>query len=230
MSIDFEDEFANFLDTYSLMLQEFFEKLKSERFSLDNLDYSRLIANRVRAYYQAQDKAKTYLSKKKAQSGSDFFVETFLFTLKLFIETEGLNLELASEKSLQKKKKSIFPDISLWRGDTCVCAIECKTQLGYQRHSWLSQFEDREKKLREVFPESKMFLLVMTSNNWLGFDVSDPKAGLDKSDSRVGEKFFCLLGRYPNGKGIWPIWMPEDLSEEHFQHPIEQLLAKIQLL
>jgi hypothetical protein len=150
--------------------------------------------------------------------------------LKLFIESKGLNLEVASEKALQKKKKSIFPDISLWRGDTCLGAIECKTQLGYQKFSWLSQFEAREKKLQELFPEAKMFLLVMTSCNWHGFDTSEPRGGFDKNDSRVGEKFFCLLGKYTNGHDIWPVWMPDELSRGHFHQPIEQLLAKIQLL
>lgn len=230
MMISFEDEFANLLDNYSLVLQRSFEKLKSENFSSDNLNYSRLIANRVRAYYQAQDKAKHYLHKQKAQSGSDFFVETVLFALRLFIETEELDLEISSERALKRQRKSIFPDISLWRGDDCVCAIECKTQLGYQRYSWLSQFENREEKLQKVFPDAKMFLLVMTGCNWSGFDQSEPKAGFDKSDPRVGEKFFCLLGKYADRKNIWPIWMPEDFSEKHFHHPFEQLLAKIRFL
>lgn len=225
-----EDEFTQFLDDYPLAIQRSYERLKSADLSLDDLDYSKLIANRVRAYYQAQDKIKKYLGKKKAQSGSDFFVETVLFILKLFVETKGLDLKIASERTLKRERKSIRPDISLWRGESCVCAIECKTQLGFQKYSWLSQFEDREAKLHKVFLNAKMFFLVMTSNNWHGFDRSEPRASFDKEDSRVGEKFFCLLGRYADGKGIWPTWMPEELSEKHFHQPIEQLLAKIQHL
>lgn len=230
MITHFEDEFANLLDNYSLALQRSYDQLRSENFSLDSLDYSRLIADRVRAYYQAQDKAKNYLGKKKAQSGSDFFVETILFTLKLFIGVEGLDLEISSERALMRQRKSIRPDISLWRGNTCVCAIECKTQLGYQRYSWLSQFEDRETKLHEISPDAKMFLLVMTACNWSGFDMSEPRVGFDKNDPRVGEKFYCLLGRYATGHALWPTWMPEELSQKHFHQPIDHLLSKIKLL
>jgi hypothetical protein len=230
MTISFEDEFANLLDDYPLALERSYERLKVEGLSLNTLDYSRLIANRVRAYYQAQDKSKKYLNKYKAQSGSDFFVETIVFALKLFVEVEGLNLEVASEKKLKHQTKSITPDISLWRGSACICAIECKTQLGYQRYSWLSQFESREEKLQVIFPEAKTFLLVMTGCNWSGFDRSEPRAGFDKNDQRVGEKFFCLLGKDTDGKDIWPTWMPEDLSKRHFHHPFEKLLARIQLL
>jgi hypothetical protein len=224
MLTSFEDDFAELLDGYSLALQGSYEKLKTFDFSLDELDYSKLVANRVRAYYQAQDKTKNLLNKRKAQAGSDFFVETVLFALKLFNDSNNLGLEIVSEKALQRKRKSITPDISLWRNGTCVAAIECKTQLGYQKFSWLSQFESREIKLQEIFPEAKMFLLVMTSCNWHGFDTSEPRGGFNKDDLRVGEKFFCLLA------GSWPVWMPEELSRDHFHQPIEQLLAKIQLL
>lgn len=230
MTISFEDEFANLLDDYPLVLQRSYENFKSNKLSFDRFDYSKLIANRVRAYYQAQDRAKKYLGKGKAQSGSDFFVETVLFALKLFIEVEGLDLEVSSERALMRQRKSIFPDISLWRGGTCICAIECKTQLGYQRYSWLSQFESRESKLHAVYPDAKMFLLIMTACNWSGFDKSELKAGFDKNDPRVGEKFYCLLGRYPTGNALWPTWMPKELSEQHFYHPIEHLLSKIKLL
>jgi hypothetical protein len=238
MTISSEDEFANLLDNYSLALERSYEKLKTKGFSLNNLDYSKLVANRIRAYYQAQDKSKKYLNKHKAQSGSDFFVETTVFALKIFAEVEGLNLEIASERKLKittgnkskNSRKSITPDISLWRNNTCVCAIECKTQLGYQRYGWLKQFESREEDLKAIFPEAKTFLLVMTGCNWSGFDRSEPRAGFNSNDQRVGEKFFCLLGKDADGKDIWPTWMPEDLSERHFHHPFEELLARIQLL
>jgi|GEM_PF-1212775 len=230
MIFRFEDEFADLLDDYSPALQKSYEKLKSEDLSLDNLDYSRLIANRIRAYYQAQEKANNFLGKKKAQSGSDFFVETIIFALKLFVEVEGLALEISSEKALSPTRGAARPDISLWRENSCVGIIECKTQLGYQRFSWLSQFEKREKELHKIFPDAKKFLLVMTTCNWHGFKKSEPRAGFDKNDPRVGKQFFCLFGQNSHGHDIWPRWMPEDLSKDNFEQTFEQLLEKIRLL
>jgi hypothetical protein len=59
MITGFEDDFANLLDNYPLVLQSSYDELRTIELSLDELDYSKLIANRVRAFYQAQDKTKT---------------------------------------------------------------------------------------------------------------------------------------------------------------------------
>jgi hypothetical protein len=201
------------------------------------LTIQELVANRVRAYYQAQDKSKKYLNKHKAQSGSDFFVETTVFALKLFAEVEGLNLEVASErkkKLLQEINQRIqnLSLLTLAYGEVVLAYARLSVRLSsaIRDIGWLSQFESREEELQVIFPEAKTFLLVMTGCNWSGFDRSEPRAGFDSNDQRVGEKFFCLLGKDTDGKDIWPTWMPEDLSKRHFHHPFEKLLARIQLL
>jgi len=75
------------------------------------------------------------------------------------------------------------PDISIWREDALLAAIECKTQLGWRRHDWAFHFDEREQKLKEAFPDAKMFLLVMTSCNWSGF----------RNDPRSGKQLICVL-------------------------------------
>ena len=47
--------------------------------------------------------------------------------------------------------------------------IECKIQLGWNRNKWEEDFIKRENKLKERFPNSKAYLLVMNLANWLGF-------------------------------------------------------------
>jgi len=148
MPIQFSDEYALALDSLSVALQNSYSDLKEASLSREDLDYSRLIVNRLRAFYCAQDKIKKILDKQVAQAGADFFVEAILFSLKLFNEVEGLKLEVASERAIQRKRNAIRPDISIWRGDTLFAAIECKTQLGWRRHDWAFHFDEREKKTK----------------------------------------------------------------------------------
>ncbi|AFY41019.1 hypothetical protein [Nostoc sp. PCC 7107] len=188
MSLKFEDEYAHTLDNLALALQHSYEQIKKVNTFSSEFDYSQAIANRLRAFYRSQSAIKIFLGKQVAQAGSDFFVETILFFLKLFNDLENLGLEIASERPIQRKRNAMRPDISIWRGDELIAIIECKTQLGWHRHNWYELFQEREQKLTEVSKTAKIFLVVMTSCNWGGFG----------KDQRVGEQLFCLLN------DVWP--------------------------
>ncbi|MTJ12462.1 hypothetical protein FJR11_07610 [Anabaena sp. UHCC 0187] len=185
---DFEDEYAQSLDNLAISLQHSYEHIKEIDKLTGKFDYSSTIANRLRAFYCYQLKLKEFLGKQVAQAGSDFFVETIIFFLKLFNDLEHLDLEIASERPIQRKRNAIRPDISIWRGNELLAVIECKTQLGWLRENWPVHFQEREQKLREVFPNVEIFLVVMTSCNWSGFG----------NDPRVGKRLFCLLNN------VWP--------------------------
>lgn len=212
---DKPDEYALALDNLSVALQNSYEILRDSSFHVDESAYSKLIINRLRAFYCAQDKIKNFLDKRVAQAGADFFVEVTLFSLKLFNEIEGLEMEIASERTIKPQRKAIRPDISIWRGDTLLAAIECKTQLGWKRHTWEAEFNEREEKLKEVFPTAKIFLLVMTTCNWTGFE----------DDPRTGTQLFCLL------KDLWPTQVSEkSFDPSIIETPIERLLDQIKQL
>ncbi|MEH1945545.1 MAG: hypothetical protein V7K77_00880 [Nostoc sp.] len=183
MPLKFEDEYAHALDNLASALKGSYEQIKQTSTFSSEFDYSQAIANRLRAFYCSQSEVKHFLNKKVAQAGSDFFVETILFFLKLFNDLENLGLTIASEHPLQTKRNTMRPDISVWRGDELLAIIECKTQLGWHRQNWSEHFQYRENKLKDVFPKTEIFLVVMTSCNWGGFG----------NDSRVGEQLFCLL-------------------------------------
>lgn len=214
MSGQFSDEYAFTLDSLSVALQNSYDNLKEVTLYKENLDYSRLVVNRLRAFYCAQDSIKKFLDKRVAQAGADFFVEVILFSLKLFNEVERLNLEIASERAIQRKRKAIRPDISIWRGDNLLAAVECKTQLGWRRNDWAAHFDDREQKLQEIFPGAKMFLLVMTNCNWSGFG----------NDPRSGQRLLCLL------KDCWPTQISQSFDPLILEHPIERLLEQVKCL
>jgi len=159
-------------------------------------------------------KLKKFWISKSHKQVQIFFVEAILFSLKLFNEVEGLKLEVASERAIQRKRNAIRPDISIWRGDTLLAAIECKTQLGWRRHDWTFHFDEREKKLKEIFPTATMFLLVMTGCNWPGFG----------NDPRSGKQMLCLL------KDLWPTQIPKSFDPLILETPIERLLEQVKCL
>lgn len=183
MSVKFEDEYVQTLDNLASALQRSYEQIKYNNTLSSEFDYSQAIANRLRAFYRSQFEVKKFLNKDVAQAGSDFFVETVLFFLKLFNDLENLDLKIASERPIQRKRNTMRPDISVWRGDELLAIIECKTQLGWHRQNWYEHFQYREQKLKEFFPKAEIFLVVMTSCNWGGFG----------DDATVGKQLFCLL-------------------------------------
>ena len=62
-----------------------------------------------------------------------------------------------SEKQIKPKLGAIRPDVLIWKGDEVVAIIECKTQLGWNRHKWESDFNEREKKLHKEFKNAKAY-------------------------------------------------------------------------
>lgn len=165
---------------------------------------------RLRAFFRTQDSIKAQLDKVYASPAADFLVETLVFYLRVALARVEPGLSVASEKNIVQRRGSLRPDISIWRGNNIVAAIECKTQLGWNRNGWLRDFEDRETRLREEHPEAKLFLLVMTASNWPGFG----------DDARVGQQFFVLL------EDIWPREFDES-TPGAIVHRVESLIAEV---
>lgn len=177
-------------------------------FDLDSTEISDAIVRRLDAYYRAQQRIKILLQKRVAQTGADFFVETILFFLNAVFVSKSCELKAQSEVKIAGANSRLRPDISVWQGDELVAIIECKTQLGWSRHTWETDFLNRENKLQLIYPKAEAFLLVMTGCNWGGFG----------ENSRVGQQYFCLL------KEIWPCNYSE--VDQVFM-PIETLFKRI---
>lgn len=160
---------------------------------LDNNEISKAILIRLKYYYDHQNAIKKLLNKRYASPAADFFVETITFYLNAVFKIYKIPFEVHSERQIKRKRNSIRPDISIWRGDAEVVAIiECKTQLGWNRHDWKINFSERENKLKKEFPNASAFLIVLTSLNWPGFG----------EDKEVGKKYFCLLDVWPTNVNI----------------------------
>lgn len=178
---------------------------------LEGMDVTRAVLQRVSAFYEAQRAMKLFLGKRYAVAAADFLVETIAFYLKALAETHELNFDVASERQIRRKRGAIRPDISIWRDDRCLACIECKTQLGWKRHTWEDQFLEREKKLIAEFTGASTFLVVLTGLNWPGFGDHD----------HVASKYFLLL------TDVWPDQVDLDRLEDHVGTPIEVLFRRI---
>jgi hypothetical protein len=165
---------------------------------------------RLKAFLATQDAIKAGLNKVYAAPAADFFVETVAFYLKVALDGHASRLQVASERNMVKRSGSLRPDISVWRGDELVAAVECKTQLGWNRDGWLKDFEDRESRLNAECPKARLFLLVMTGSNWPGFG----------DDARAGKQFFVLL------QDIWPRDIAS-YSSACVVHRVEQLIREL---
>jgi len=178
---------------------------------LNSNEISKAILVRLKYYYNHQNAIKKLLNKRYASPAADFFVETIAFYLNAVFKIYKMPLEVHSERQIKRKRNSIRPDISIWRDDTEVVAIiECKTQLGWNRHAWKSNFSERENKLKKEFPNASAFLIVLTSLNWPGFG----------EDKNVGKKYFCL-------SNVWPTDINIDKLDDYLLNPIEPIICNL---
>ena len=175
------------------------------------MEVTRAMLRRVSAFYEAQRRMKLFLGKRYAVAAADFLVETLVFYLKALAVTHQLNVEIASERQIRRKRGAIRPDISIWQGDECLACIECKTQLGWKRHTWEAQFVEREQKLIAEFTGASTFLLVLTGLNWPGFG----------DHPQLGNKYFLLL------RDIWPGDVDLDTLETRIDTPVEMLRGRV---
>lgn len=184
--------------------------IPKDKIDLDGNDITLAVLLRLKAFFKCQDLIKSKLEKIYAAPAADFFVETICFFLKVVLLKLEPTLSVKSEKNVVNKSGSMRPDITIWRADKLIAAIECKTQLGWNRDNWLVDFEQREERLQEHSSNAKMFLVVMTASNWGGLG----------DDKRANSKFFVLLNK------MWPREFTTS-DPSGIMHRVESLLKAI---
>jgi len=184
--------------------------IKQGQLPIKGLSVTRSVLLRMVAFYEMHYRIKQFLSKRYTGPAADFFVETVVFYLKALAITRQLNIEVASELQLKRARGAMRPDISVWRNNRCLACVECKTQLGWNRGGWESQFLEREERLLADFAGASTFLLVLTADNWGGFG----------ENPQLGKKYFVL-------SEIWPTHIDFDRLEDIVVTPIEGLLARV---
>lgn len=210
--LEAEKRYWNTINKQHTELVKLYNNIKfNNLFSLDEKQITKAILLRMKYYYRTQQKIKTFLNKRYLSAASDFFVETILFYLKLYLDIKNYDLEVHSERQIIKKRGSIRPDISIWKKNEVISIIECKTQLGWNRNTWEEDFRKRELKLKTVFSKARAFLVVMTSENWPGFENAD----------KIGKYYFTL-------SSVRPIDIDDDNNiDEFILNPIEVLFQQL---
>jgi hypothetical protein len=206
---EFDVKYIDSLKSTFFKLEEVHsDVLKDYKFDLNENQISDAILERLKTYYVTQNHIKIFLGKHYVTAAADFFVETTLFYLNLYLESQKSGLKAFSEKKIKAARNSIRPDISVWRDDEVIAIIECKTQLGWNRNNWEQDYNSRESILKVDFPNAKSFLLVMTGENWGGFG----------EHHYLNSNFFCLL------KNTWPF---SYTGSEQIFTPIENLFKQL---
>lgn len=206
MNID--EKYIETLENLHLTLKSSYDNYINSDIDIKSFEYSVALINRMKHYYKSQYEIKKFLEKRYITNGADYFTEQLLFFIKIFLQKNNSDLVAISEKQIKPKRGAIRPDISIWKEDKVVAIIECKTQLGWNRHKWESDFNEREKKLHGEFKNAKAYLVVLTGENWDGFD----------ENNLLDEKYYCLLKNK---------WVTNYENDTDISSPIEKLLAKL---
>ena len=152
MLINIEKKYCFAVENLYIQLEKIYKDIANkECLNLRNKDITKAILLRLKTYYDTQNKIKRFLNKRYVPAASDFFVEAVVFYLKLLIDQKRKNLTVDSEKQVRRERGALRPDISIWNKDKLVAAIECKTQLGWNRNEWESDFNNREIQLRKDY-------------------------------------------------------------------------------
>ncbi|PWN63296.1 hypothetical protein [Chryseobacterium oncorhynchi] len=205
-----DKDYLETLKNLHVILKKSFHDFLNSDINIESFDYSIALLNRMKQYYRSQYDNKELLEKRYITNGADFFTEQLLFFIKIYLTKINSDLVAISEKQIVAKRGAIRPDISIWKNNEVVAIIECKTQLGWNRHKWEVDFNERERKLKNVFKDAKAYLVVLTGENWGGFEEND----------LLGEKYFCLLKNK---------WITSFENQSDIFVPIEKLLSKISL-
>lgn len=207
---DFDQPYRDSIRTTYNQLENSYNTIaNSYQFDLTKTEITEAVLERLKNYCITQDLTKNFLNKRYQAPLADYFVETVLFFLRLYLKSQGGHLEAHSERQIKRTKNAIRPDISVWRQDEVVAIIECKTQLGWNRDGWEQDYILREQKLKSEFPNAKSYLLAMTENNWGGF----------KNHTLLNSSFFSLLDNNT--------WISSYSNSGQILTPIELLFAQI---
>jgi len=210
-AVDADATFRDSIERLPGSLEEAFDRLVAQGpLALDGTDVTRAVLLRMSAFYRSQLRMMAYLDKRYMGAAADFFVETVVFFLKALAITHALDVDVEAERQVRRARSAMRPDISIWRGDRCLAAIECKTQLGWKRHNWEAQFTDREARILSDHEGARTFLLVLTAKNWGGFGTSP----------LLGEKYFVVAN-------TWPASIQFDRMEAALITPIELLFEHV---
>lgn len=159
----FTNQYKGLLETQ----RNIFELLKSYPFDLSKTEITDVIINRMMAfwYFNVRNN-KEILGRDINTTSADFFTETCLFFLKSYLEKQ-FPVKVLSEKNITNRSV-IRPDISIWKDNKLVAAIELKVSDGWKGGTMIPHLIEREVQIKSLYPNAYFGVIAF----WNFFDTN----------------------------------------------------------
>lgn len=191
-----------------------FRALADDEAILGSKAASVFVLSWMREHFLFQKRFDALFGRNVMPASSDQFTAVVALGLEKYLAAASQAGAVRSEMTLEKKRGSLRPDISVWANAArAVAVIECKTNLGYNRTGWKRQYEERTGRAKQTHPGCLSFLCVLTKNNWTSTWTEFEESEL------VRNRWFCLTD-------MWPSDLGEDVRS-HILHPIEPLFIQV---
>jgi hypothetical protein len=143
------------------------EGMETGHVNLLRSEWTKLFVSRMHAHTFYNDQIKGFANKRVRASLDHAMVETIAMQLKAYLRKIGrLDMVVHAEKSIPGSR--CRPDVSVWIGERCVAAIECKVQLGWDRDNHEQNFTNREAALTAAgVPVGNVWHVVASQCNWV---------------------------------------------------------------
>jgi len=127
------------------------DKLKHYQFDLSKTEITDAIIDRMMAFwYFNVNNNKEIIGREINTTAADFLTESCLLFLKSYFE-QTEDLKVLSEISITTGSV-IRPDISIWKNNQLLAAIELKVSDGWKGKSIKSHLVERELQIKQVYP------------------------------------------------------------------------------
>ncbi len=182
------------------LIKDAAEKLESEFRSSGNDEEfveskiaSIFILTWMKKHFLFQKEFDALFGRRVMPSSADQFTAAVALTLDRYLSSQSLSHAVRSEVAIRKKRGALRPDITVGPNENeLVAAIECKTNLGWNRSGWRKQYEDRAREIRRHHPKCESFLCILTKRNW------NTSWEVFRSSKLAGRKWFCLSRVWPS--------------------------------
>jgi hypothetical protein len=178
---------ADYFDAYKSLYkrkQAIFETIQNTEIDLEGRAITDLVYAQMVAFWDEMNQTNTLLARHKNTQAAEFFNETVCLYVKAIIESLNPSLKVEAEKPIQKEKtkKSVNPDISIWRDQELIAVIELKVSDGFKGKYLLPHLIEREETIHLHHPKAKFFTVCF----W------KPKV-FDSELSELGNKYIYLV-------------------------------------
>lgn len=162
-----------FVNQYKGLLgiqSDIISQLKEYSFDLSKLEITEAIIERMDGFwYFHVNNNKDLLGRNANTIAADFFTETCLLFVKLYFNGRYV---VKSEANIDKgNRKSIRPDISIWKDDKLMAVLEIKVSNGWKSKNMMEHLKEREIQLKGLYPN--IFFGVIAYWNFFDMEAKD---------------------------------------------------------